>query len=167
MHKFSNLLENKVQVLCSVLKLRVLWFIWKVKMLVTQLCLTLCKPMDCSLSGSSIHGILQARILDWVAISFSRVSSQPRNRTQFSCTAGRFFTNWAMREHVISFSYKSKIFYFFPFCIIRVTSDYTIDNSNQIGNVSFSYWLFNLSLYQTPKLRIWTSKNMVLLWLHV
>ena len=52
-----------------------------------------CDPMDCSPSGSSVHGILQARILEWVAISFSRVSSQPRNRTQVSCIAGRFFTD--------------------------------------------------------------------------
>ena len=45
---------------------------------VAQLCPTLCDPMDCSLPGSSVHGILQARILEWVAISFSRGSSQPR-----------------------------------------------------------------------------------------
>ena len=52
-----------------------------------------CDPMDCSLSGSSVHGILQARILEWVAISFSRGSSQPRVRTGFFCIADRFFTN--------------------------------------------------------------------------
>ena len=57
-----------------------------------------CDPMDCSLPGSSIHRILQARILEWVAISFSRGSSQPRTRTQVSCIAGRFFTDWATRE---------------------------------------------------------------------
>ena len=49
-------------------------------------------PMDCSPSGSSIHGILQARILDWVAISFLRGSSQPRDQIHVSCLAGRFFT---------------------------------------------------------------------------
>ena len=49
---------------------------------VAQLCPTLCNPMDCSLRGSSIHGILQARILEWVAISFSRGSSQPRTELQ-------------------------------------------------------------------------------------
>ena len=49
--------------------------------LVTKLCLTLCDPMDCSLLGSSAHGISQARILEWVAISFSRGSSQPRDQT--------------------------------------------------------------------------------------
>ena len=58
---------------------------------VTQWCLTLCDPVDCSLPGSSIHGILQARILEWVAISFSRGSSQPRGRTQVSRIRGRRF----------------------------------------------------------------------------
>ena len=51
---------------------------------VAQSCPTLCDPMDCSLSGSSIHGIFQARVLEWIAISFSRGSSQPRNRTRVS-----------------------------------------------------------------------------------
>ena len=63
-----------------------------VSVLVAQLCLTLCDPMDCSPPGSSVHGILQARILEWVAIPFSRGSSQPRDWTQVSCTASRFFT---------------------------------------------------------------------------
>ena len=59
---------------------------------VTQSCPTLCVPMDCSLSGSSVHGIFQARVLEWIAISFSRGSSRPRNRTQVSRIAGRHFT---------------------------------------------------------------------------
>ena len=58
----------------------------------TKSCLTLCDPMDCSLPGSSVHGILQARILEWVAIPLSRGSSQPRDQACISCTAGRFFT---------------------------------------------------------------------------
>ena len=57
-----------------------------------------CDPMDCSLLGSSVHGIFQARILEWIVISFSRGSSWPRNWTQVSCISGRLFTNWAMRE---------------------------------------------------------------------
>ena len=56
---------------------------------------TLCNPVDCSPPGSSVHGILQARILEWVAISFSRGSSQPRDRTQVSCIKGRCFNLWA------------------------------------------------------------------------
>ena len=60
---------------------------------VTQSCLTLCDLM-----AYTVHGILQARILEWVAFSFSRGSSQPRDRTQVSHIAGRFFTSWATRE---------------------------------------------------------------------
>ena len=59
---------------------------------VTQLCPTLCDPMNCSLPGFSLHGIVQARVLEWVAISFSRGSSQPRDWTRVSCIAGRCFT---------------------------------------------------------------------------
>ena len=70
--------------------------------LVAQLCPTLCDPMDCSPPGSSVHGILQARIWEWVAISFSRGSSQARDQTQVSHTEGRFFTDWATRETQIS-----------------------------------------------------------------
>ena len=57
-----------------------------------SLCLTLYNPMDCSLPDSSVHGIFQARILEWVAISFSRGSSPPRDQTQVSRIAGGFFT---------------------------------------------------------------------------
>ena len=59
---------------------------------VDQLCPTLCNPMDCSLPDSSVHGIFQARVLEWIAISSSRGSSQPRDQTQVSHIAGRFFT---------------------------------------------------------------------------
>ena len=67
------------------------------KVKVTQLCPTLCNPMD-----YTVHGILQARILEWLAFPFSRGSSQPRDPTQVSCIAGRttmwFFTSWTTRE---------------------------------------------------------------------
>ena len=53
---------------------------------------------SCSLPGSSVHGILQAKILEWIAILFSRASSQPKDWTQVSCIAGRFFIIWATRE---------------------------------------------------------------------
>ena len=66
--------------------------------LVTQSCLTICDPKDCSPWGSSVHGIPQARILQWVAIPFSRGSFLSRDRTWVSCIAGRFFTIWATRE---------------------------------------------------------------------
>ena len=65
---------------------------------VARSCLTLWDPINCSLSGSSVHGIFQARVLEWVAISFSRGSSWPRDRTPVSCIVGRCFTIWATRE---------------------------------------------------------------------
>ena len=70
----------------------------KVKVLVTQLCPNLCDPVDCSPPGSSVHGVSQAKILEWVVIPFSRGSSWPRNWTQVSLIVGSFFTIWATRE---------------------------------------------------------------------
>ena len=70
----------------------------EVQVLVAQSYPTLCNPMDCSLPGSSVHGILQARILKWVALPFSRGSSWLRDRTWVSCTAAGFFTIWAIRD---------------------------------------------------------------------
>ena len=66
--------------------------------LVAHLCPTLCHPIDCSLPGSSVQGIFQARILEWVAISFSTGPAWLWNWTWVSYTAGRFFTIWATRE---------------------------------------------------------------------
>ena len=66
--------------------------------LAAQMFPTLCRPMDCSPPGSSVHGILQARILEWLAIPLSRGSSQTRDRSQVSCIAGRFSTVWATRN---------------------------------------------------------------------
>ena len=76
--------------------------------LVAQSCLTLCNPIDCSPPGSSVHGILQARILEWVAISFSRGSSRPRNQTRVSCTAGIVFIIWATREAPVNATFFRK-----------------------------------------------------------
>ena len=68
------------------------------KVKVAQLCPTLYDPMDCGQAGSSVHGILQARILEWVAMPFSRGSSQSRDGTRVSCTGGGFSTIWTTRE---------------------------------------------------------------------
>ena len=76
----------------------VVYYLVQVKMLVTQSCPTFCNPMDCSPPGFSVHGILQAKILEWVAISFSRESFQSSDQIQVSCIAGGFFTIWATRE---------------------------------------------------------------------
>ena len=75
-----------------------------------QSCLTVF-PMNCSLTDSSVHGILQARILAWVAISFSRVSSWPRNQTQVFCIAGRFFTT-VPSTWLLKISCEIQIFHF-------------------------------------------------------
>ena len=78
------------------------------KVLAAQLYPTLCDHMDCSPPGSSVHGIIQSRILEWGAISFSRGSSQTRYQTQVSCIAGKFFTIWATRE-ALTFKGKKQI----------------------------------------------------------
>ena len=70
---------------------------------VAQSCLTLCNPMDYSLPSYSVHRIFQARILEWIAISFSRVSSQPRDRTQVSCIEGRCFNFWLLLRGILWF----------------------------------------------------------------
>ena len=79
------------------------------KVLVSQLCPTLCNPMDCSLPGSSVHRILQARIMEWVAILFSRGSSLSSDRTLVAHIAGRFFSVCVTREASNSLSPNSNI----------------------------------------------------------
>ena len=112
--------------------------------------------MDCSLPSSSVHGILQARILERVAISFSRGSFWPRNRTQVSCIAGRFFTDWSMREiqfnvYKITNKYNNiyilenyhhcntSIIIIFFMCAVRTTKIYFLSN--------FQYNTVNYILY--------------------
>ena len=96
-HPHNQLAKDSGQVLtepaCST------WESVYLRVLVAQSCSTLCDPMDCSLPDSSVHGILQAGILDWVAIPSPGESSQPRDQTQVSCIMGRFFTIWATREY--------------------------------------------------------------------
>ena len=72
--------------------------VWKVKLWVVQSCLTLCHPTDCSRPGSSVRGSLKERMMEWVAIAFSRGSSWPRVWTWVSCISGRFFTFRATME---------------------------------------------------------------------
>ena len=84
--------------------------------LVTQSYLTLSYPMDCNLSGSSVHGIPQARILEWIAIPFCRVSSLPGDQTQVSCTSGRFFTVWATGKSYLTQIFAQFIELFCLFC---------------------------------------------------
>ena len=87
----SRATEDVLSTICFHLSWIPYLLLLKVK--VAQLCPTLCNPMD-----YTVHGILQARILEWVAFPFSRGSSQPRDWIQVSHTAGGFFTSWATRE---------------------------------------------------------------------
>ena len=103
--------------------------------LVAQLCLTICDLMDCSPPGSSIHRILQVRILEWVVIPSSRGSSQPRGQTQVSHTAGGFFTVLATRAaHNLKFS---KIFQYCLQTGFYVVS-LKIKSLNQLIHASYS-----------------------------
>ena len=77
---------------------------WRQMCVHAQSCLTLCDPMNCSPPGSSVHGIFQARILEWITISYSRSSSQPRDRTCISCLSctGRWILNHWEESHWIT-----------------------------------------------------------------
>ena len=97
------------------------------KELVAQSRPTLRNPMDCSAPGSSIHGIFQARILEWFAISFSRGSSQPRDQTWVSCTAEKLFTDWAVWDW-----HKN-----------RSTDQRNQTESQEISSCSYGYLIFN------------------------
>ena len=115
-HYFSNFLTQAVHsCLCLVAESR----------------LTLCNPMDCSLPSSSVIGIIQVRTLEWVAISFSRVSSQPRNQTRVFCIAGRFFTNWATKEALVDSSTKAT---FHVHCIQKAHPNITHRNFSRVKN---------------------------------
>ena len=90
-----------------------------------QSCLTLCDPMDCSLPGSSVHEILQARILEGVAMPSSRGSSQPRDRTRISfgsCTAGGFFTAEPWGKAYLATEFCASVSHLILDCLIRSPS---------------------------------------------
>ena len=91
-------LDPSEQLLQQLLSYEIYSLINKGESEVTQSCPTLCDPVDCSLPSSSVYGIFQARILEWIAISFSRGSSWPRDRTWVAHVGGRRFNLWATRE---------------------------------------------------------------------
>ena len=86
-----------------------MWPLEILLLLVAQLCPTFMLPMDCGPSGSSVRGISQSRILEWVAISFSRGSSRPRDRILVSCTAGGFFPTESIGKSFLDYSRKNII----------------------------------------------------------
>ena len=108
--------------------------------LVAQLCLTLCDPMDCIPPDSSVHGIPQARTLEWVAIPFSRGSSRPRDSIRVSCIVKRFFIIWANREAPCPYPDKTKIFLRFFINICFTLDIYPSRNIFILDIVSIILW---------------------------
>ena len=137
----------------------IFWFQWsrglwiaQCIMLAAQSLLTLCDPMDSSWPGSSIHRILQARILEWAAISFSRRTSQPRNRTWVSCIAGRFFffflTICATREALwIAHNLVGVLMSTKPLKVIIMYISWRGTKTSPRLNYCFFFWLFHPFLY--------------------
>ena len=129
-----------------------------VKVKVAQSCLTLCNPMD-----YTVHGIPQARILEWVVFPFSRGSSQSRDQTQIFHIAGRFFTSWATRE---AQEYWSRVVYLFS----RGSSwprNWTA--VSRIAGRFFTNWAMSIvkQLYSNKmfwKIRDYWSKSLNLVW---
>ena len=117
------------------------------KVLFAQLCPKLCDHMDCSLPGSSIHGILQIRILEWIDILFSRGSSWPRDCTRVSYIAGRLFIIWATiwdRSSAIHSSFCLKffndihqLFFFFFLCRIPLNLNLSDDSLLLVSGYKF------------------------------
>ena len=97
-------------------------------MLIAQTCPTLCDPMDCSLPDSPVHGICQARTLEWVAIPFSRGSTLSRNQTGVSLPASRFFTFWATRDDNVNITQT-----------VRIKKDNVHEVINY--NVLYNHWI--------------------------
>ena len=116
---------------------------WYVHAKSVQSCWTLCEPTDCSLPGSSVYGILQARILEWIAIPFSRGSSQPRDRTLVSCIAGRFFNIWATEKPCILFH---TVNHFFIFLIFWGTKIFNVEEFQSIFRVVHAFCITFLKL---------------------
>ena len=122
--------------------------------LVAQSCLTLCDPMNCSLPGSTVHGIFQAKVLEWIAISFSGVSSWPRDQTHgscVSCIAGEFLTCWAIGE-AISWPYVRVYFWTsesFPLIYVSIFMpvSYYFDHYVVVVSVQFNCSVVSDSLW--------------------
>ena len=115
---------------------------------VAQSCPTLCDPVDCSLPGFSIHGILQARILEWVTISFSRGSSRPGDRTWVSHIVGRHFNLWATRETKFRLKLKKvgKTTRPFRYDLNQIPYDYTLEARNTFKGLDLIECLMNYGM---------------------
>ena len=113
---------------------------------VAQSCPTLCNPVNCSLPGSSVHGIFQARVLEWVAISFSRGSSRPRDWTQVSLIVGRRFTFWAVptAKYLVHAHWGTGSYYYIlQFCVSSLPI-------STLWNILFLFSNFSLFKFLNP-----------------
>ena len=126
-----------------------------IKVKVAQSCPAVCDPTNYSLPDSSVHGILQARILEWVAFLFSRGSSQPRDWTQVSCIAGGFVTSWA--ESRIYKIYKVHIyiyilFYYIYYLYPDAEKDWGLEKKGMTKDdmVGWHHWLDGHEFEQAP-----------------
>ena len=115
---------------------------------------TLCDPMDCSLPGSSVHGIFQARVLEWVAISFSRGPSQPKDRTWISCIADRCFTIWSpyiyIHSHIYTHTYV---------CMYVCINEPLHHTPTTLHQLHFQFVKLNLIFKKETEERKWRNKN--------
>ena len=117
---------------------------------VAQLCPTLCDPMDC------VHGIFQARVLEWVAISFSRGYFQPRDRTQISSIVGRCFTIWATKR-------KTKM-NDPPFSFRGNLSKYPLSKSSVLSHLQWCFIAWEIFFFNIPYTEptVWLVHNQML-----
>ena len=132
-----------------------------------------CDPMDCSPQGSSIHGILQARILEWVAISFSRGSSQPKDWTLVSCIAGRRFNLLATREALMAFICWGT-FLLYPICwyqhhkwILNFFKCFCTSIEMIIWFLSFILWMSHIGWFaesMKPSLHPWNKSRLIMVY---
>ena len=136
--------------------------------LVTKLCLTPCNSMGHHPPGSSVHGIVQTRILEWVTISFSRGSSWPRDQTQVSCIRGRFFADWATREaHIYIYIYTHTQCIHMCVCVCVCTAQGALFNvmwqpewEGNLGKNGYMYsWVPLLSTWNYHNIVNWLCSN--------
>ena len=119
------------------------WNIWS-EAKVDLLCPTLCNPLDCTPPDSSVHGIFQAKILEWAAIPFSRESSQPRDRTLVSYIADRFFSIWTTRNQVGAI----------PFQIVPYSGDWLVRRKQRSWNMCGNWGCFVTELGRVPSVSV-------------
>jgi len=118
--------------------------------LVTKSCLSLCNPMDCGLPGSSVHEISQARILEWVAISFSRASCQSRDQTCVFCIGRRILYHWATGKPI----YVCVYIHIFLFRFFYYYKIYKILQDTEYSSLCYKFLLFIYFIYSNVHLSI-------------